>query len=289
MSVVRGGLTLAGFLLLTLPLMPVQAVLVRLGSSAARTLPVWYHRQVCKLFDVRVHLHGEVSRKGSILIAANHSAWLDIVVLSSIAPVSFIAKREVGEWPFISWLAKLQRTIFIDRKKRTSVADISRLMEERLASGDNIVLFPEGTSSNGNVVLPFRSSLLAPILPASNANSANGTEQAGTVDDHRSLQTCAIAYTHLLGLPVGRRNRPRITWYGDMEMLGHGWSVLKSGPIDVHVLLRPPIDLASYPDRKTLTREIEQQVRADVSFLLRNGGVDAHQPAPESEVAFASR
>ena len=282
MVALKGVLTLLVFLLLTLPLMPIQALALNIAPGFARALPVWYHRRVCKLFGLRVHLHGALSIEESVLISANHASWLDIVVLSSIGPVSFVAKREVGEWPFISWLAKLQRTLFIDRERRSSVADISRRMNERLEAGDNIVLFPEGTSSDGNSVLPFRSSLLAPILAPPAPQGGNETPK------RHALQTCAVAYTHLHGLPLGRENRPLISWCGDTDMVSHGWNILKSGPIDVHVSLRDPIDLDTFASRKDLSREIERVIREDVAWMLRNGGPRQKPPIPGSSAVDAA-
>ncbi len=93
---------MAGFATLTLPLMPVQAVLLRTTSRGARAFPHWYHRQVCRLLGIRLQIEGAVARDRPVLVVANHSSWLDIPVLSAVAPVSFIAKKEVGGWPFVS-------------------------------------------------------------------------------------------------------------------------------------------------------------------------------------------
>ena len=93
MGAVRGGTILAGFFALTLPLMPVQAALLRLSPKAARRFPNWYHRQVCRLVGVRIEIEGELARDRPVLLVANHTSWLDIQVLSAVAPVSFVAKK----------------------------------------------------------------------------------------------------------------------------------------------------------------------------------------------------
>ena len=97
MGAFRGGAILAAFFALTLPLMPVQALLLRIDPKRARRFPNWYHRQVCRLLGVRIHLDGEVVRDRPVLLVANHTSWLDIPVLSAVAPVSFVAKKEVGD------------------------------------------------------------------------------------------------------------------------------------------------------------------------------------------------
>ena len=92
MGAMRGGSVLAGFLALTVPLMPVQAALLRFNTSAARRFPNWYHKRVCRLLGIRIEREGEVARDRPVLLVANHTSWLDIPVLSAVAPVSFVAK-----------------------------------------------------------------------------------------------------------------------------------------------------------------------------------------------------
>src|SRR5262245_17496584 len=145
MGAIRGGTILAGFFALTVPLMPVQALLLRTSAKGARAFPHWYHRQVCRLLGIRISIEGEVARGRPVLLVANHTTWLDIPVLSAVAPVSFVAKKQVGTWPFVASLARLQRSVFVDRERRTAVGKAAGEIVQRLAQGDNIVLFAEGT------------------------------------------------------------------------------------------------------------------------------------------------
>lgn len=260
MQSLRACLILTLFFCLTLPLMPVQLALVAAGSRHARRLPHWYHRQLCRLLGVRVHVEGVMPGHGATLLISNHVSWLDICVLSAVTPLSFVAKREVGSWPFVSWLAKLQRSVFVDRNRRGSVAETAREIMDRLRAGDTLVLFAEGTSSDGNRVLPFRTSLFAAAKPRG--------PDAAEIEKGIVVQTLAIAYTRVHGLPVGRRERPKIAWYGDMELAGHCWRLLRMGPLDAHIRLGDPVPLREYPDRKALARFAEQKVRRDVSELL---------------------
>jgi 1-acyl-sn-glycerol-3-phosphate acyltransferase len=275
MGAFRGGAVLAGFFALTVPLMPVQALLVRIGSKRARTFPHWYHRQVCRLLGIRLHVEGEVARDRPVLIVANHTTWLDIPVLSAVAPVSFVAKKEVGSWPFVSSLARLQRCVFVDRTRRTTVGAAAGEIVSRLAEGDTIVLFAEGTSSDGNRVLPFMTSLFAAAKPTAG--------EAGAASD-AVVQTLSAVYTRLHGLPLGRADRPGISWYGDMEMRSHAWELLKAGPLDVEIRVGEPVPLASFSDRKELARHSEAQVREQVVRTLRarpeGEAVEIVQPDP---------
>lgn len=262
MGALRGSTVLAGFFALTVPLMPVQGLLVRIKAKGARTFPHWYHRRVCRLLGIRLHIHGEVVRDRPVLLISNHTTWLDIPVLSAVAPLSFVAKREVGTWPFVSSLARLQRTVFVDRTRRSAVGQTTGEIAQRLSEGDTIVLFAEGTSSDGNRVLPFMTSLFAAAKPAS--GEADGVKASDAV-----VQTLSVVYTRLHGIPLGRSGRPTVAWYGDMEMKGHAWELLKAGPLDVEIRVGDPVPLTSFADRKQLARHSEAQVREHVIRMLR--------------------
>jgi lyso-ornithine lipid O-acyltransferase len=282
MGALRGGAVLAGFFALTVPLMPVQAALLRVSVPAARRFPNWYHKRVCRLLGIRIELDGEVMRDRPVLLVANHTSWLDIPVLSSVAPVSFVAKKEVGSWPFVSALARLQRSVFVDRGKRSAVGQTAGEILARLAEGDTIVLFAEGTSSDGNRVLPFMTSLFAAAKPTGGSDH----EAPGAV-----VQTLSLVYTRLHGIPLGRADRPFVGWYGDMEMRSHAWKLLKSGPLDVRIRVGAPVPLSSFTDRKDLARRSEAEVREHVVRILR--GRPLQEPlavvAPEAAPPMRSR
>lgn len=267
MSDMRAGTILAGFFALTVPLMPVQALLLRTSPRLARTFPHWYHRQVCRLLGIRISIEGQVERDRPVLLVSNHTSWLDIPLLSAVAPVSFVAKKEVGTWPFVASLARLQRTVFVDREKRAAVGDTANELITRLNAGDAIVLFAEGTSSDGNRVLPFLTSLFGAAKPSGRAGEQTPSGA--------QVQTLSIVYTHLHGVPLGRADRPFVGWYGDMEMTSHAWSLLKAGPLDVTVRVGPSLPLESFADRKDLAARSEASVRADVVRLLRGRPSDA--------------
>lgn len=273
MGRLRATLILTGFLALTLPLMPLQALFVRVWPAAARRFPHWYHRQVCRLLGIRLHITGQVATGRPVLLVSNHTSWLDIPVLSAVAPVSFIAKREVGTWPFVSALARLQRTVFVDRDRKQAAGRSANQIAERLGRRDTIVLFAEGTSSDGNRVLPFLTSLFGAAKPATEAS-------IGPPDD-TVVQTLSLVYTKLHGVPLGYSDRPGVGWYGDMEMTSHAWALLQAGPLDVSIDIGPPIPLATFADRKTLARHTEAEVRRNVVRLLRAA-------PPDDEIAVVA-
>ena len=247
MTTLRAAVILTVFLVVTLFLLPCQWLLLTLHLPWRKTFPHCYHRFVAWLFGLRIRVLGARPNR-STLILANHTGWLDIVIFSAVMPLSFVAKSEVSSWPFFGTLARLQRTVFVERVRRSQTGAARDTIRERLLAGDTLVLFPEGTSGDGNSVLAFKSALLG----AAEAVLADGR--------HVTVQPVSTAYLAANGLPLGRDGRPFYAWYGDMELVPHLWEALKAGPLDVLVQFHDPLSLDSM-DRKTLARLAELAVR----------------------------
>jgi 1-acyl-sn-glycerol-3-phosphate acyltransferase len=246
---------ITAFILITLPLMPVQWLLVKLDSRAARILPWRYHRIVAALFGIHIKVVGRPVTGEGVLLVGNHTSWADIIIFSAVTPLSFVAKAEVGRWPFFGTLARLQRTVFVERGRRSATGETRDAIATRLLAGDTLLLFPEGTSHDGNHVLPFKSALLG----AAEYRLGSG--------DHVKVQPVSTAFTGLHGVPMGRENRPFFAWYGDMEMVPHLWEALLAGPLDVTVQFHPPFSLDQM-NRKELAVRAEQVVREGQSLAL---------------------
>lgn len=255
---------------------PVQLFFARMGWPIAHTVPLWFHRYAMAVIGVRVKVVGVPSAERPLMIAANHASWLDIPVLGSICKMSFVAKSEIATWPVFGAMAKMQRTIFVDRARRTQTAVVNSEMAARMISGSPVVLFAEGTSSDGNRVLPFRTSLLG---AARAAIAASGGESV-------SIQPVSIAYTHRNGLPLGRLGRPFVAWYGDMTFGAHLWSILRDGAIDVTVTFGETMRAGAATDRKRLAGEAERTVRRmTTNALLGRKPGDLELRPVEGEVA----
>jgi 1-acyl-sn-glycerol-3-phosphate acyltransferase len=195
-----------------------------------------------------------------VLILSNHVSWLDICVIAALAPVVFIAKSEVAGWPVLGWLARLQRTIFIDRRARHQTGAATREIAARLLGGDAVVLFAEGTSSDGIRVLPFRSSLVGAVHHAL-GNTAHHT--------HVTVQPMSLAYVGFGGVPIGRGLRERVAWYGDVELVPHLLRVVASGAVDVIVSWGEATAYDMSADRKAIARSAERSVRRMTAAALR--------------------
>lgn len=252
MSTIRAFFVLTVFLIVTFLLIPVQWLFVSLRLPARRTFPHRYHRFVAYLFGIKIRVLGTPPTDTALLLA-NHTSWLDIVIFSAVAPLSFIAKSEVNRWPFFGTLARLQRTVFVTRARRSETGVARDAIAERLAEGDVLVLFPEGTSDDGNSVLPFKSALLS----AADAALHQGRQI--------TVQPVSTAYVAREGIPMGRENRPLYAWYGDMELVPHLWEALEAGPLDVVVQFHPPIEAI---DRKELARVAWDTVRKGQAAAL---------------------
>jgi 1-acyl-sn-glycerol-3-phosphate acyltransferase len=250
-SPLRGAFRLLSYLLLTLLLMPFHLLALALGArSVVNGLPVVYHRLVCAILGIRVRVHGKRSDVTPTLFVCNHVSYLDIEVLGGLVPGSFVAKAEVATWPFFKTLAKAQRTIFVER--RTGKASTSRdEMMKRLDTGDNLMLFPEGTSTDGTRVLPFRSALF-------------GVAQLRHNDKPIVVQPVAISYTRLDGIPLGRYWRPLFAWFGDLELVPHLWQMVCLGETEALVTFFPTVDIDKLGDRKKLAEFCYRQVSLGV-------------------------
>jgi len=256
----RVAVVLVVFVLVTLPLMPAQWLAVALKRPLRRRIPVFYHRFVCRLLGVRVRCTGAPVADRPLLIVANHSSWLDISIITACAPVVFVAKAEIARWPFFGLLAKLQRSVFVERDRRQKTGAVNAAIAQRLAEGDPVLLFGEGTAGDGNRVMPFRTALIGAARDA--IASAGHVSQVW-------IQPLSIAYVSQQGIPLGRHLRPRAAWYGKMKLVEHIGAIVRSGAVDVAVTWGEPIAYDGATDRKALARQLESAVRNATVAALR--------------------
>jgi 1-acyl-sn-glycerol-3-phosphate acyltransferase len=244
-SPARALARIAGIAAVTALHVPPQLCAMRLTPGRAWRIPRSFHRCCLRALGVTVKVDGTISPARPALFVANHITYLDIPVLGSLTELTFIAKGEVAGWPVAGWLARLQRTIFIARR-RQEVHGERDLLSERLHAGERLVLFPEGGTGNGTRVRPFKSALLAVA------------ERAGGL----TVQPVTIAYTRLDGMPITMHIRHLVAWYGAMATGAHVWRMLGLGRIEARVIFHPPVDSAAFPSRKALARHCEHVVGA---------------------------
>lgn len=236
-----------------------QALAVRFHWRIGRAIPTIFHRIALWALGVRVTESGKPPGHAPTLVVANHVSWLDIPVLGSLRPLSFVAKHEIAGWPLFGTLARLQRSIFIERERKSATSEVNATISRRLARGELIVLFAEGTTGDGARCLPFK----APLFGAAKLALADHAL------DHIILQPLAIAYRARDGLPLTRRDRPEIAWYGDMDLLPHLRAFLRGGPVDVEIRWGRPILFDGRTDRKKAAAASEAEVRRGLREALR--------------------
>jgi len=275
---IRLILVIAALTILTLALLPFQLIAIALGLPMQRTIPHRFHRILCKLAGVRIRQNGQRAAETPLLILANHASWLDICVITAVTPVVFVAKSEVAQWPVFGWLAKLQRTVFIDRERRQQTSTATAEIAGRLLGGNAVVLFAEGTSSDGTRILPFKSALVGSV------HQALGTS---AVHSRIAVQPLSLAYTRIDGLPVGRALRERVAWYGDADLIPHFIGVLSSGAIDITLSWGDAVALDIDADRKQITRMAEASVRRMTAAALRPTPMDSQASVATSTPALA--
>ena len=270
-------------LTMILVLAPLQFASIAFGWRLQQVIPHIFHTVLCAVIGIRIHEVGARSKTAPLLILSNHASWLDILVIGARTPVVFVAKSEIAKWPLFGWLAKMQRTIFVERERRQTTGTTAREIGDRMVSGDAVVLFAEGTSSDGIRVLPFRSALVGSVHHALGES---------THHDKVMVQPMSLAYVGFGGLPVGRALHQRVAWYGDVDLVPHLIGILTSGAIDVTVTWGDAVAYDVSADRKQIARHAENAVRRMTTAALRAG--HAHKPAslpapeqPEPEAALA--
>ena len=207
------------------------------GSPPLRARTVWLQRssrRVLRLLEAEIESDGSCPRDG--LLVSNHLSYLDILVLTSLTPAVFVSKSEVRSWPVFGWFARMAGTLFLHRARRTDVVRISEEIATALRGGHLVVLFPEGTSSDGRQVLPFRSSLLEPV---------NGQQ--------RPLSVACISYA-----VAGGSAENDVCYWGDMTFFPHLVKLLTKEKIRARVRFRKVEHRAD--NRKELARQLHAEV-----------------------------
>ena len=262
-SPLRALIRVAGFVIVTVVLLPVQIAIILFRRSYAMKLPMFYHAVCCRIFGIHILVKGALSSTRPTLYVCNHISYLDIVVLGSLIPGSFVSRADLAKWPLFGLLAKLRRTVFIDRRNHRAAQHRDEI-SARLQAGGDLILFPEGTSDDGNSVLPFKSTLFDVA-----AQEVQGTPL--------TVQPVSIAYTRLDGLPIGRALRPYYAWYGAMKLIPHAWRMLGLGHTSVLVEFHPPLTGAEFESRKTLAAHCHRIISAGLAAANTGRDIEGFQ------------
>ncbi|MHC8508645.1 MAG: lysophospholipid acyltransferase family protein [Rhodospirillales bacterium] len=258
-SVFRAVWRASGFVLFTIFSVIVHTASRPFGFEARRRAACFWNAGAARLCGLKIHVSGEPVTDRSTLFAGNHVSYLDIPVLTAVVGAPFVAKSELSSWPVFGFLAKLGRTVFIDRKA-VRAGDHLRAVAARLTAGESVFIFPEGTSSDGAQVLAFKSSLFGVFEKHGGAAPA-------------LVQPVSIAYPRdVEGRPLGGERRALYGWFGDATLMDHLLRVFAMKGACVEVVFHPPVSSADFPDRKALARHCEQAAAEGVRRL--NAGLE---------------
>lgn len=243
---------MAWLLLLLIPFLILENLNIR---ASAKIVRLW-HQGACKISAIRVKCTGQVSKNLPLLLISNHTSYLDIPVINSLFNVNFIAKSEVRGWPGIGTLAKWCQTIFVERRAIKSHEQI-QLLREKILPDRRLVLFAEGTSTDGGVVLPFKSSLLEFVFDEEIA--AQCRVQAITVvctqdsSDHKQRTPERVMYP----------------WFDDTPLVTHFWRFMASSGSTVHVHFHPDSPVSHFQNRKHLSQWAHACVQDGYEHILK--------------------
>ena len=214
-----------------------------------------FFKGLVKIFGIKVNIKGRRSKK-NVLFVCNHISYLDIFVLGSSVDALFIAKSEIDSWPFINKMCALGRTIFVNRNDIINVKGQMNRITSTLKSGYSVILFPEGTSSDGSKVLPFKTSLL------------------GIIEDQDPkeffLQPISISYGKLDGIPLEIKFRPFFAWFGNMDLVSHAWKFLGLGFSEVNINFHEPKRFLDFKNRKHAAKYCHDIISSQISYDFQN-------------------
>ncbi len=250
MSTIKAILKLLLFAIVSIVIVTLQLIVLAFNNGpAAYIIPQQWHRILCFVFGIKIRITGEPYKNGQVIFVSNHISYLDILVLGTALRASFVAKKDIASWPVFGFLSKLQQTAFISRSHIDAKKE-KHALDTMLASGKSLIIFPEGTSTDGREVIPFKSSLFAIALR--NENNSDIFIQPITlamqsVDKHDV---------------VTQDDRDLYAWHINMTtpLAEHLWRFAKSRGAEIHLYFHTPVDANEYTDRKILAKTCHEAV-----------------------------
>ena len=210
-------------------------------------IQVSFCRLMLAIIGVKVETSGEPAGSSPRFVVANHVSWTDILALASVMPLVFLAKKEVSGWPVLGFLARLQGTIFVERENRRAIPIVNAALGGVMRAGRDVVVFAEGTSSDGSTVLKFNAAHFAMLSDLQHRDDPLPFTLA---------PACIVYAVRSAGL-----SKPAdVGWYGDMSFLPHLWSLMKRGDVVCRIAFGQPVETAGL-DRKALAAATEAAVR----------------------------
>ena len=247
-------LCLSIFIIITIP---IQFLLNIFQLKLKNTYPLFFYKVIKNIAGINIDTEGFeriIHKDTGTLYIANHVSWFDILCLGSILNARFIAKKEVASMGIFGFLAKLSNTFFIDNSNKNKIYQYNNFIREKLINGESLILFPEGTTSDGNSIRKFKSSLFECI------NSSKSLI---------NVQPISICYVRKNNLPMGIYSRRFIAWLGETSMVGSMKEFLSSGSITVNLIFHPKVSMKQFDNRKELSSFCEEQILIGLNKIIK--------------------
>ncbi len=224
------------------------------------SLPRLFHKLICWACGVTVKSHGRRAH-GTVLYVANHVSWADIIALGSLVRARFVAKDDLADSPVLRFFCNQQRTMYVSRGNVRDAGAQAHGIADALRAGDSLILFPEGTTSDGRRPLPFKSSLFEGLT-------------GGTLRDVK-VQPVSIAFTRVRSMPAFRGRYPQLAWVGEFGIGESVMQILRLRSVRMDIIFHDTLDPEDYTDRKVLTADVQRIVDGGYRRAMR----DYVQPA----------
>ena len=242
-------------LLITLSI-PIQIFCNIIGFKLKKLYPLFFYKMIKIITGINIEFNvSKLNKKNiGVLYVANHVSWFDIICLGALLNARFIAKKEVGKMGIFGFLAKLSNTFFIDNENKNKIREYNQIIQKKLQAGENFIIFPEGTTSDGNGIKNFKSSML---------------ECAFDKNNQINIQPISICYSKLNNIPMGIYLRRNIAWVGDTSMVAAMANFLRSGRITVDIVFHDLLNVSRFKNRKDLATYCESRILSGLNQKIK--------------------
>jgi len=235
---------------------PIQIICNIIGFKLKKLYPLFFYQLIKITIGININFNKAKfnKRKNGVLYIANHVSWFDIICLGTLLNARFVAKKEVSKMGIFGFLAKLSNTFFIDNENKIKIIEYNNFIRKKLQKGENFIIFPEGTTSDGNGIINFKSSMLECAFDESN---------------QINIQPISICYSKLNNIPMGIYLRRNIAWVGDTSMVAAMANFLRSGRITVDIIFHELMSINNFKNRKELASYCENQILSGLNKTLK--------------------
>ena len=235
---------------------PIQLFCNMVGFKLKRLYPLFFYKTIKLITGININFNiNSLNKKNKgVLYIANHVSWFDIICLGTLLNARFIAKKEVSKMGIFGFLARLSNTFFIDNENKNKIIEYNYLIQKKLQTGENFIIFPEGTTSDGNGIKEFKSSML---------------ECAFDKNSKIKIQPISICYSKLNNIPMGIYLRRNIAWVGDTPMVSAMANFLRSGSITVDIIFHELKNIKFFENRKQLASHCEKQILSGLDQKIK--------------------